>query len=70
MFASGWLLGDDLLRSQANVVSSQVGNGTVVTMGSQVAFRTQTRGTFKLLFNAIFHGPAEPMTATDLAVLD
>ena len=70
MVASGWLLGDDLLRNQANVVSSRVGNGTVVTMGSQVAFRTQTRGTFKLLFNAIFHGPAEPVTAADLEVLD
>ena len=70
MVASGWLLGDDLLRNQANVVSSRVGNGTVVTMGSQVAFRAQTRGTFKLLFNAIFHGPADPVTAADLEVLD
>jgi transcription elongation GreA/GreB family factor len=70
MVASGWLLGDDLLRNQANVVSSQVGDGTVVTMGSQVAFRTQTRGTFKLLFNAIFQGPADPVSAPDLEALD
>jgi transcription elongation GreA/GreB family factor len=70
MVASGWLLGDDLLRNQANVVSSQVGDGTVVTMGSQVAFRTQTRGTFKLLFNAIFQGPADPVSESDLGALD
>ena len=69
MVASGWLLGDELLREQANVVSFEVGRGTAVTMGSQVAFRTQTRATFKLLFNAIFHGPAEPVTATELATL-
>ena len=57
MVASGWLLGDELLRNQANVVAFTVGTGSVVTLGSQIAFRTQTRGTFKLLFNAIFQGP-------------
>ena len=69
MVASGWLLGDEFLRNQANVVAFRVGRGTAVTMGSQVAFRTQTRGTFKLLFNAIFQGPAEPVSADELAAL-
>ena len=69
MVASGWLLGDELLRDQANVVSFRVGDGTVVTMGSQIAFRTQTRATFKLLFNAIFMGPAEEVSAAELARL-
>ena len=69
MVASGWLLGDALLRDQANVVSFKVGRGTAVTMGSQIAFRTQTRGTFKLLFNAIFQGPAERIGAAELATL-
>ncbi len=69
MVASGWLLGDEFLREQANVVSFEVGEGRAVTMGSQIAFRTQTRATFKLLFNAIFHGPAEPVTAPELATL-
>ena len=67
MVASGWLLGDDLLRNQANVVAFTVGQGSVVTFGSQIAFRTQTRGTFKLLFNAIFQGPAETVGAAQLA---
>lgn len=69
MVASGWLLGDEFLRARANVVAFKVGRGTAVTMGSQIAFRTQTRATFKLLFNAIFHGPAEPVTADRLATL-
>ena len=69
MVASGWLLGDEFLREQANVVAFEVGRGTAVTMGSQIAFRTQTRATFKLLFNAIFHGPSEPVTAVELATL-
>ena len=69
MVASGWLLGDEFLRERANVVAFEVGRGAAVTMGSQIAFRTQTRATFKLLFNAIFHGPAEPVTAEELAAL-
>ena len=69
MSASGWLLGDELLRNQANVISFDVAQGTVVTMGSQIAFRTQARATFKLLFNAIFQGPATPVDANTLATL-
>ena len=69
MTASGWLLGDQLLRNQANVVSFNVGRGTAVALGSQIAFRAQTRGTFKLLFNAIFQGPATTVGARELAGL-
>ena len=69
MSASGWLLGDELLRNQANVVSFEVDRGTVVTMGSQIAFRTQPRATFKLLFNAIFQGPATRVDTETLARL-
>jgi hypothetical protein len=55
---SGWLLGEDLLRDQANVIDFRVGRGYVVVYGSQIDFRAQPRGTFKLLFNAMFNGPA------------
>jgi len=67
--ASGWLLGDELLRNQANVVWFQVGKGTAVTLGSQVDFRTQTPATFKLLFNAMVQGPATKLTPAELARL-
>jgi hypothetical protein len=69
ILASGWLLGEDLLRDQANVVSFKVGKGHVVTLASQVDFRTQPRGTFKLLFNAMFHGPSTAVDAVQLAKL-
>ena len=58
---SGWLLGEEYLRDQANVVSFRVGKGYVVTYGSQIDFRAQPRATFKLLFNGIFHGPSTPV---------
>jgi hypothetical protein len=63
---SGWLLGEDLLRDQANVVAFRVGKGSVVTMGSQIDFRAQPRATLKLLFNAMFHGPATLVPAADV----
>jgi hypothetical protein len=66
---SGWLLGEDLLRDQANVIAFHVGRGYVVTLGSQVDFRAQPRATFKLLFNAMFHGPSTHVTAAELAPL-
>ena len=62
---SGWLLGEEYLRDQANVVSFRVGKGYVVTYGSQIDFRGQPRATFKLLFNGIFHGPSTRVSATD-----
>jgi hypothetical protein len=58
VLASGWLLGEEYLRDQANVISFRIGDGFVVTYGSQVDYRTQPRATFKLIFNAMFHGPS------------
>ncbi|MPZ19447.1 MAG: hypothetical protein GEV06_16245 [Luteitalea sp.] len=66
---SGWLLGEELLHDQANVVAFRVGRGYVVTLGTQVHFRSQTRATYKLLFNALFHGPSTPVTAAELGKL-
>jgi hypothetical protein len=63
---SGWLLGEDYLKDQANIVSFRVGKGYVVTYGSQVDFRTQPRATFRLLFNAMFHGPSAPVSADEM----
>jgi len=60
---SGWLLGEEYLRDQANVLSFRIGKGYVVTYGSQVDFRTQPRATFTLIFNALFHGPSTAVPA-------
>ena len=63
ILASGWLLGDEYLKDQANIVAFRIGKGNVVTYGSQIDFRAQPRATYKLIFNAIFHGPATPVAA-------
>jgi len=63
VLASGWLLGDEYLKDQANIVAFRIGKGNVVTYGSQIDFRAQPRATYKLIFNAIFHGPATPVAA-------
>ena len=64
---SGWLLGEEYLRDQANAISFEIGQGSVVTIASQAAFRTQSRATFKLLYNAMFQGPAEAIDAEEMA---
>ena len=66
VLASGWLLGEEYLRDQANIVAFRIGKGYVVTYGSQIDFRAQPRATFKLIFNAIFHGPATPVSAAQM----
>ena len=66
---SGWLLGEDLLRDQANVIAFRVGRGYVVALASQVHFRAQNRATYKLLFNALFHGPSTAVTQEELSRL-
>lgn len=65
---SGWAWGQKHLKDSATVVSAAVGAGTLHLMGSEVAFRGQTHGTFKLLFNAIFLATAKPVTTTPPAV--
>ena len=69
LVASGWLLGDELLHDEANALAFRVGRGKVVTLATQVAFRVQTRASFKLLFNAIFQDPATPLDPRQLSKL-
>ena len=66
VLASGWLLGEEYLKDQANIISFKVGKGNVVTYGSQIDFRAQPRATWKLIFNGIFHGPATPVPAAQM----
>jgi hypothetical protein len=69
LLESGWLLGEEYLRNQANAISFEVGKGTVVVLASQIDYRAQPRATFKLLFNAIYQGPATAISARELASL-
>lgn len=55
---SGWLIGEERLRGAGAVMEVSAGRGRVILHTFRVQHRGQTRGTFKLLFNAIFYGPA------------
>ncbi|MBL9188663.1 MAG: hypothetical protein JNK23_14370 [Opitutaceae bacterium] len=50
---SGWAWGQNHLKDAVTVATAKVGAGRLHLMGSEVAFRGQTHGTFKLLFNAL-----------------
>ncbi len=63
---SGWLLGEEYLRTRPTSSRSGSARAIVVTYGSQVDFRTQPRATFKLIFNGIFHGPSTPVPAAQM----
>ena len=47
-------------RKDAPSVELPLGSGRVVLLGFPVQFRGQSFGTFKLLFNAILYGAAQP----------
>ncbi|WP_161632163.1 M14 family metallopeptidase [Nakamurella lactea] len=51
---SGWLLGEDLIAGQPDVVRVPQGKGDVVLLGMSVQHRAQAHGTYKLLFNSLF----------------
>ncbi len=48
---SGWAWGPQYLDGGTAVAEASVGEGKVVLLGPEVAFRAQPHGTFKLLFN-------------------
>ena len=67
---SGWIIGEDQLRGAGAVIEAPVDNGRVILHTFRVQHRGQTWGTFKLLFNSIFYGPAAAGDAAPLTTLD
>ena len=58
LLRSGWIVGEERLRGMGAVIEAPLGGGRVILHTFRVQHRGQTWGTFKLLFNSIFYGPA------------
>lgn len=58
LLRSGWLVGEERLRGTGAVMEVSSGKGRIILHTFRVQHRGQTEGTFKLLLNSIFYGPA------------
>ena len=61
---SGWAWGQGYLDGAVAAAEAPMGEGKVFLLGVEAAFRGQPHGTYKLLFNSIYAGPAKAATLT------
>ena len=61
LLVSGWLLGENVLARRAAVIEASVEEGHLILLGFRAQHRAQPHGTFKLLFNALLFGVAQPL---------
>ena len=51
---SGWAWGQAYLQDGITAFEAKVGKGKLFAFGPEIAFRAQTHGTFKLIFNQLY----------------
>lgn len=51
---SGWAWGQAYLQDGVTAFEARVGKGRLLAFGPEIAFRAQTHGTFKLIFNQLY----------------
>jgi uncharacterized membrane protein YgcG len=61
---SGWAWGQAYLDGGTAILEANIAAGKVFVIGPEVTFRGQPHGTFKLLFNGLYYGSAQPTTLT------
>ena len=59
---SGWAWGQGYLEGTVAAAEAPLGEGKVMLLCVEAAFRGQPHGTYKLLFNSIYFGPSKPAT--------
>ena len=55
---SGWIFGHERIQGKSALVDIPLGEGKVILFGFRPQHRGQPHSTFKILFNAIYYGPA------------
>ena len=57
---SGWAWGQEYLQGGVLAAEADVGAGRLTFFGTDITFRAQAHGSFKLLFNSLLQAGADP----------